>query len=76
MSNPAINSLIECPFFESQDKNYICCESFVKDTECKIIFKNADKKKRFLTNVCSVNQGKGCPHYRTMQILYERGMLK
>jgi hypothetical protein len=74
MSNP-LEAKVECPFYITNKTNAIYCESCIPDTETKIIFKNIKAKSDYIKNVCSVNQGKKCLHYRTMQILYERGVL-
>lgn len=66
---------IECPFFIRQRENYIRCESFAKNADCKLVFKSSASKKKHILKVCSVDQGRKCPHYRMMQILYERGVL-
>lgn len=75
MGNPAINALIECPFFIEQELNYITCESPIKCTKNKFVFSSKRDKDNHIKKVCCVNGGKKCLHYRTMMILYERGVL-
>lgn len=75
MANPAIDSCIQCPFFVKQDMAYISCESCVPGAKQTFIFKNTDKKEQYIRDVCCVNHGKKCLHYRSMMILYERGVL-
>lgn len=75
MANPSINSLIECPFFIRQELNYITCESPIKRTENRFVFNSRRDKENHIEKVCCANGGKKCLHYRTIMILYERGML-
>lgn len=75
MANPSINALIECPFFIRQELNYITCESCIKRTENRFVFNSRRDKENHIEKVCCVNGGKKCLHYRTMMILYERGVL-
>lgn len=74
MPNPA-EAKVECPFYISNKANAIFCESCIPNTQNKFIFKTLKSKSTHIKNVCSVNHGKGCLHYRAMMILYERGML-
>ena len=68
-------SKIECPFYKSHRVNSIFCESPIPNTESRFVFKSMKAATKHIENVCSVNQGKKCLHYRAMMILYERGML-
>ncbi len=74
MSNP-VELLVECPFYITNKTNAIYCESCIPNTQSKFVFSTLKKKSDYIKNVCSVNHGKKCLHYRAMMILYERGML-
>ena len=74
MSNP-LEAKIECPFYITNTSRAIHCESCIPDTENRFVFNTMGEKSNHIKNVCSVNQGKKCLHYRAMMILYERGVL-
>jgi hypothetical protein len=74
MSNP-LEAKVECPFYITNKSNRMFCESPIPGTESRFVFKTMKAKTDYIKNVCSVNQGKKCLHYRAMMILYERGML-
>lgn len=74
MSNP-FEAKVECPFYIANKANAIYCESCVPNTQNKFVFKTVKSKSDYIKKACSVNNGKGCLHYRAMMILYERGML-
>ena len=65
---------IECPFFQDEGKGFIICEGIVNGSECVHRFLNNDLKEAHLDCVCSVFGGRKCQHYRTISILYERGL--
>ena len=74
MSNP-LEAKIECPFYITNTSKAIYCESCIADTENRFVFKTMGEKSSYIKDICSVNQGKKCLHYRAMMILYERGAL-
>jgi hypothetical protein len=74
MSN-VLEATVECPFYITNKTNAIYCENCIPNTQSKIVFKTMKDRTEYIKNVCSVNQGKKCLHYRAMMILYERGML-
>ena len=68
-------ALVECPFYITNKTNQIYCEGAITDAKNRFVFETVKAKSDYIKNVCSVNQGKKCLHYRAMMILYERGML-
>ncbi len=70
-----IESTIECPFYIKEDNISITCEGAIKGTNCVHTFNTKEEKVKHETNVCSYNCGKKCFHYRTLSIMYERGIL-
>jgi hypothetical protein len=75
MANPAISAKVECPFFVETELNKITCESYIPQTECEFVFQNLKARRDYMHKVCCNNLGKKCMHYRTMMIMYERGVL-
>ena len=69
-----IESNIECPFYLKEGDKFISCEGVLKGTRCVHKFPSNNEKKNYELNVCSVNCGKKCHHYRTVATLYERGV--
>ena len=70
-----IESLIECPFYISEGTGFVICEGAIKGTTAKQEFKNNSDKAKYEAEVCSVNCGKKCNHYRNVATLYEKGVL-
>jgi hypothetical protein len=58
-----------------EGKGYIICEGLVKNTKCVNEFRSDAEKRYHEENVYSVNCGKKCNHYRSLSVLYERGIL-
>lgn len=71
----AIEERIECPFYLEEGTGYIICEGLVKNTRCINTFRSDAEKVVHEEMVCSVNCGKKCNHYRSLSVLYERGIL-
>jgi hypothetical protein len=68
---------IECPFYLGQENCSIKCEGHIKEMlNNKLIFKNAEQKKKYIDTYCVVDGGRRCVHYRLMSSLYDRGVLK
>lgn len=74
MSNP-LEAKVECPFYITNKTNAIYCENCIPGTQNRNVFKTIKDKTDYIKNICSVNRGKKCLHYRAMMILYERGIL-
>jgi hypothetical protein len=62
---------IECPFYFEEEDNYIKCEGIINNSLCTHEFPNRETKKEYIANVCSVNCGKKCLHYRNLHTLYD-----
>ena len=75
MSKP-IEATIECPFYLEEGKDFIKCEGLLQKTICIHQFVNSNEKREHEKNVCSVNSGKKCKHYRNVHILYDLGERK
>lgn len=71
----SIEERIECPFYISENGNYIVCEGLMKSVNCINKFPSKAEKLGYIENYCSVNCGKKCNQYRALSILYERGIL-
>lgn len=69
-----IESRIECPFYLKEGDGFIACEGIVAGTRCVHQFKSNTHKRNYENTVCSSNGGRKCQHYRTVSILYERGL--
>lgn len=69
-----IESNIECPFYLKEGDKFIACEGVLKGTRCVHKFSSNVEKRDYENNVCSVNCGKKCYHYRAVATLYERGI--
>lgn len=72
----SIETTIQCPFYIEEDKENIKCEGLLPDTVCVHLFANSIKKREYEKNVCCVNGGKKCKHYRNVCILYDLGERK
>ncbi len=70
-----IESSIECPFYIKEGDKSITCEGVIKDTTCVHRFSSQEEKAKHEVRVCSNNCGKKCYHYRTLSVMYERGVL-
>lgn len=66
--------LIECPFFKHNKDNYIACEGTINNTTCYQKFTSAKEMHNHEKKYCSVFGGRNCPHYRTVAVLYDRGL--
>lgn len=75
MGNKGIDARIECPFFKENIGDSIICESCIPEAKHIFKFKRAAEKRKYIENVCCVNSGKKCLHYRNMAVLYERGVM-
>lgn len=69
-----IEGKIECPFYLTEGNGYISCEGVLDNTRCVHKFKSNEKKMSYEECVCSVQGGRKCPHFRTLSVLYERGL--
>ncbi len=70
-----IEASIECPFYISEGDRFIECEGAIKGTNCVHNFTNNKEKRKHEMLICSSNCGKKCYHYRTLSVMYERGVL-
>ena len=70
MSKP-IESVIECPFYIQEGKQFIRCEGVIKGTQTVHAFKTPGQKLHYELNVCGCFGGSNCPHYRTVFALYD-----
>lgn len=69
-----IERKIECPFYISEGNRFITCEGILKGTKCEHKFSDNDEKNCYEENICSARGGKMCQHYRSLSLLYERGI--
>ncbi len=67
----SIEATIECPFYVEEGTEFIKCEGLLPKTVCIHQFVNSKEKREYEKNVCSVNSGKKCKHYRNVHILYD-----
>ena len=65
---------VECPFYLDEEGTSIICEGVAKCASCSQNFLTKKEKQKYMSEVCSVNGGKKCHHYRSVAILYERGI--
>ncbi len=70
-----IEASIECPFYLDEGDCFIQCEGAIKGTNCVHNFQSNKEKRSHQINICGKNCGKKCYHYRTISIMYERGVL-
>ncbi|MBO5065490.1 MAG: hypothetical protein J6D06_05180 [Clostridia bacterium] len=69
-----IEGMIECPFYLREGEGFIACEGIITGSSCHHRFENDFQKRNYEIDVCSTNGGKKCRYYRTMALLYERGL--
>lgn len=69
-----IDGMIECPFYLKEGESFIACEGILSGAHCFHKFDNETEKRCYEINVCSSNGGKKCQYYRTLALLYERGI--
>lgn len=69
-----IESRIECPFYKKLGETFITCEGILDNSKTTHRFSSATEKTKYLEGVCCKNGGKKCPHFRSVSILYERGL--
>lgn len=69
-----IEASIECPFYIKEGERFIRCEGVLGGTQCIHRFKSDAAKRQHELKLCSTLGGRNCPHYRTVSVLYERGL--
>lgn len=69
-----IEGQIECPFYLAEGKSFISCEGILNGTKSIHRFESDKDKVGYENNVCCINGGKACPHYKIINSLYERGV--
>lgn len=70
--NNNITANIQCPFFVCYNKTSVTCEgSLPKSHKVKHQFSNYVDCMKHLCQVCSIDGGKKCPHYKVVASLYE-----
>ena len=69
-----IERLIECPFYLGEGDKFINCEG-EDGKKYTQLFDDNKKKLQYEKNVCSVDGGRTCEHYRKIIILYDNGEL-
>lgn len=69
-----IEGRIECPFYLKEGESYIACEGVLNGTKCVHKFRDNKEKTQHEISVCSMSGGRKCQHYRTVSMLYERGL--
>ncbi len=69
-----IEGRIECPFYLKEGDGFIVCEGVLNGTKCVHRFQDNKQKRHHEVSVCSCSGGRNCRHYRTVSILYERGL--
>lgn len=68
----SIEGAIQCPFYIEEGEGFIKCEDLIPETTCTHQFRDNKSKQNYERTCCSVNCGRSCYHYRTLQISYER----
>lgn len=69
-----IEGMIECPFYVKEGDRFISCEGILKKSSTVTHrFNSNAEKKNYQYDYCCVKNGKKCPYYRSLMILYERG---
>ena len=69
-----IEGMIECPFYLKEGDKYIVCEGIADGAKCVHRFKDNVQKSLYEVDFCSSRNGKKCQYYRTLSMLYERGL--
>lgn len=69
----SVENKIECPFYIEETQNYILCEGIIANTTQKNIFSSNEEKLEYELNVCSINGGRKCLHYRNLHKQYDIG---
>lgn len=69
------DALAVCPFFHTQDKNIIVCESLIEKAMDNVKFGRADKKELHFKMYCSSEDYKKCKRARVLNLVYE-GVVK
>lgn len=69
-----IEGMIECPFYLKEGDKFIACEGLVDGAKCFHRFESNALKGQYEVDYCSSNNGRKCQHYRTLSLLYERGL--
>ena len=69
-----IERLIECPFYLGEGDKFINCESEDSKKHTQL-FEDNNQKSEYERNVCSVDGGRICEHFKKINRLYERGEL-
>ena len=69
-----IEGRIECPSYLKEGDSFIACEGILNGTKCFHRFQDNKKKRYYEIAVCSSQGGRNCQHYRTVSMLYERGL--
>ena len=64
--NKTIESLIKCPFYQSEKENHIACEGFIKNTCMVTRFPDKKSKREHLKANCYLESGGKCPMARTL----------
>lgn len=60
MPNKSTEVYIKCPFYLSENRNFISCEGFVADTCMTTRFPDAESKKEHLRTHCFLEDGGDC----------------
>lgn len=69
-----IEGMIECPFYLKEGERFISCEGLLKNSSSTTHrFKSNDEKRSYEFDLCCVDGGKNCPHYKNLMLLYENG---
>ena len=69
-----IESRIQCPFYIGEGKTHITCEGLIHGCESVQKFESGKQKSDYEKFVCSVNRGRKCFHYRSVMLLYDKGI--
>ena len=69
-----IEGRIECPFYLKIGDSFIACEGILNGRKCFHRFQVNKKNRYYEIAVCSSQGGRNCQHYRTVSMLYERGL--
>ena len=69
-----IEEIIECPFYIREGTAFITCEGVLEKTTTTHRFESNKEKLKYEQHFCCLNGGRKCLHYRSISVLYERGV--
>ncbi len=60
-----------CPFYRGRGSTHVCCESLVKGTSARLIFRNRKEMEEFALRFCRTHKWMRCPHAAALDDLYD-----